>query len=277
MVSTAPIFSAPLMGGDAGVQQTVSLIRSMVDDAWKDSSVNNAAVNIIRSAGVQPYDALGQIQAIYNWVHSNIYFVNDPHTKEALRPAASMLQPSNRYGDCDDINAILLPSLLGTLGFETRIVTIAADPSADAFTHVYCEVLAGGDWIPLDAASPTGQFGVAPTPRGPRAPRWWSLTDDNWGDFQSMGRRPRLSGTGMGAVSVVPALLNEISSGVSNITSAALNEPVPQLSVVTPAIGPGGYTTLSSQAYVAPVATAGLSTSAILILLGLGLLAAGAL
>src|ERR1700676_1643780 len=121
------LYSAPLALGDDGPAQTISMLRSLVDDAWKDPFVNRTAIEIIRNAGVGPFDSWGQVRAIYNYAHS-FYFVNDPITKEAVRPTRDLLEL--KAGDCDDINGNVLPALLGTIGFETRLVTVAADPNA---------------------------------------------------------------------------------------------------------------------------------------------------
>lgn len=230
------LYSAPLLGGDAGTEQTIRMIRRLVDDAWKDPVVNRAAIEIIRSAGAQEYDSLAQIHALYNFAHS-FYFINDPVTKEALRPARELLQL--RAGDCDDINAIVLPSLLGSVGFEVRLVTIAADSQQpEVFSHVYCEVFLDGVWMPLDAARPGATFGDAP-PHFYRR-EWWSLVDSNHGDY-----------TGMGAIIVDSAarlnggtsLATTILTDTGNILKSVGGQTVQN--AVQGAIGPGGANSVS--------------------------------
>lgn len=217
----------PLLAGDDGTAQTIEQIRLLVDDAWKDSVVHRAAVDIIRAAGVQPYDSAGQVRAIYEWVRQNIYFVNDPVSKEALWPANDLLEM--RAGDCDDINATLLPALLGAIGFETRLVTIAADRRApENFSHIYAEVDLDGRWIPIDAARPGAQFGVAPPNFYRRA--WWSLTDGEHDEY------PNMAGLGF----VARTNSRELLRGLAGYSDPAANSAVP------PAIGPGGAMLLVS-------------------------------
>ena len=229
------LYSAPLAGGDSGTEQTISMLRSLVDDAWKDPEVNRAAIEIIRGAGVQPYDSLGQIQAIYNFAHS-FYFVNDPVTKEALRPTRELLQLM--AGDCDDINANVLPALLGTIGYETRLVTIAADPNnPDSFSHVYAEVFQDGDWIPLDAAAPGASFGVAPRHFFRR--EWWSLVDGSHGDYSNgdsaMAGYEPVGIRGLGSLtSDVAALLTSSGGALQAVGGQTVQN------AVQTAIGPGG-------------------------------------
>jgi hypothetical protein len=239
------MYSTPLMGGDDGTVQTVVMIRRVVDDAWKDPVVNRAAIEIIRGAGAQPYDSWAQIQAVYNFAKT-FYFVNDPVMKEALRPTRELLQLM--AGDCDDINAILLPSLLGTIGYETRIVTIACEPEVpEAFTHVYCEVFVDGQWYPLDAARPGATFGVAPEHFYRR--EWWSLTDDSHGDYPCDA--PASAMAGLGRVGV-----RGLAGVMTSLYQTPSGEPLQSISgqavqpVLGPCIGPGGagYVTPAAQA-----------------------------
>jgi Transglutaminase-like superfamily len=235
--TSAPLYATPLLGGDAGPSQTISMLRVLVDDAWKDSFVNRTAIDIVRNAGVQPYDSWGQIRAIYNWVKGNFYFVNDPVMKEALRPTRELLQLM--AGDCDDINANVLPALLGTIGYETRLVTIAADENApDTFSHVYAEVFQDGQWIPLDAARPGAVFGVAPPYFFRRA--WWSLTDESHGDYPADGSQAvGMSGLGnlrgLGSISTdLSAIFSGAGSALRSIGGQTVQSPL------GPTIGPGG-------------------------------------
>jgi hypothetical protein len=234
------LYSVPLGSGDGGTEQTISMLRRLVDDAWKDPFVNRAAIEIIRNAGVQPYDSFGQVQAIYNFA-KGFYFVNDPVTKEALRPTRELLQLM--AGDCDDINGNVLPALLGTIGYETRFVTIAADPgNPEAFSHIYVEVFLDGEWIPLDAAAPGSSFGVAPKHFFRR--EWWSVVDSSHGDYSngdsSMAGYALSGMRGLG--SLTPSVSSILQSAGSDLTSVGGQLVQPAL---TPAIGPGGANMVS--------------------------------
>jgi hypothetical protein len=266
------MFAAPLLGGDAGTEQTIRMIRRLVDDAWKDPFVNRGAIEIIRNAGVPEYDSLGQVRALYDFAHS-FYFINDPVTKETLRPARELLQL--RAGDCDDINAIVLPSLLGTVGFETRIVTIAADAQTpDSFSHVYCEVNLDGQWVPLDAARPGAVFGVAP-PNFYRR-EWWSLVDASHGDYSGMAGLPAIApdfgataGYQIEGVPMLNGVATLVSTGLAdagNLLRSVSGQNVQN--AVQGAIGPGGSTSVSPG--VAPGSN--LTTELLVLGLGLGLI-----
>jgi transglutaminase superfamily protein len=228
------MYSAPLAGGDDGTAQTISMLRNLVDDAWKDPYVNRTAIEIIRNAGVAPYNSWGQIRAIYDFAHS-FYFVNDPITKEALRPTRELLQLM--AGDCDDINGNVLPALLGTIGFETRLVTVASDPqSPDLFSHVYCEVFLDGQWYPLDAARPGAVFGVAPTYFYRR--EWWSLVDGSHGDYSSDAAMGSYVPQGVRGLAGLASDLQIALTGGATVLKSVSGQTVQ--SVVGPTIGPGG-------------------------------------
>jgi hypothetical protein len=107
-------------------------------------------------------------------VQRRVKFVPDIVDKETLRPAAVIWQQG--FGDCDDINAVLLPSLLMTVGFPTRLVTIACDSEDfSQFSHIYAETEINGAWIPVDLARPGARFGRDPGYHERR--HVWSLVD----------------------------------------------------------------------------------------------------
>jgi hypothetical protein len=173
----------PLLSGDAGVEQTINEMRSLVDEALRDPSIIRLATDIIR--GVPAFDDLAEANALYEWVRRNIRFTKDPVNKEKLYPPAELLKI--RAGDCDDIS-MLLGTLLMAVGYPARLMTVAA--GGDEFSHVYVEGNINGEWIAMDPARYDSQFGVAP-PAFTRA-RWWSLTDAAQGDLSGMlGNYPR--------------------------------------------------------------------------------------
>jgi len=234
---SAALFVTPLLGGDAGTEQTIWKLRGLLDDAWKDSFVNRTAIDIVRNAGVLPYDSWGQVRAIYNWILTNFYFVNDPVTKEAVRPTTELLKLM--AGDCDDINANMIPALLGTIGYETRFVTVAADANhPDLFSHIYVEVNLNGAWYPLDAAHPGAQFGVAPRFFFRR--EWWSTIDGSHAEYpeDSDGQMAGYVPAGVRGLNGVTSELSTVLLDASGALKSVGGQTVQQ--VLGPAIGPGG-------------------------------------
>jgi hypothetical protein len=176
--------SEPLLAGDDGTAQTVRQIRIYVHQGKNDPRINHFVGRLLRSAGVASYDRSKEVRTIFEWVLRNIRFMQDPTDAECLRPALTTLEWG--FGDCDDINAILLPSLLKTAGHRVRLVTIASHPAApEQFSHVYCEANVDGRWIPLDAARSGTRFGSAPSRHFRK--RVWSLDSDSYEDLRGLG------------------------------------------------------------------------------------------
>ena len=183
-------FVEPLLSGDAGVEQTVAVMRELVDEALRDPSIIRLAADIVR--GVPAFDDYAEANALYDWVKQHIRFTKDPVNKEKLYPPAELLKI--RAGDCDDIS-MLLSTLLMAVGYPARLMTIATPGAPDQFSHVYVEAEippGSGHWIAVDPARADSEFGIAP-PITTRA-RWWSLVDNSYGDLS--GYRSALSGLG---------------------------------------------------------------------------------
>ena len=216
----------PLAAGDQGVSQTIDVIRQIVDDAVKDPVVNAAAISLVR--GVDQFDRDAKAHALYEAVASRFYYVEDPvgpfGAKETLRPVRVLLQ--NWAGDCDDAS-VLIASLLGTIGIPSRVVTIAADPSApEEFSHIYPEAETfPGMWVAMDIARPGSAYGSAPQKYFRK--RVWSLTDRAYQDMN--GRRASsLAGyttlgddSGVNPVAQDIAALGPVAAGVAQDIYAA--------------------------------------------------------
>jgi len=148
----------PLPSGRRGTAKTIELIKQLVDEGLTDPRVRRVATEILRNSSAPAHDDVAEVRAIYQWVLANIRFTKDMVGKETLQPAWAILETG--AGDCDCINSILLPSLLGSVGYPTRLVTIAADPDdPELDSHIYIEALVqdiwgNPAWIPLDAARP---------------------------------------------------------------------------------------------------------------------------
>ena len=159
--------------GDRGTAQTIPYAKQLIAEGSVNPGVRWLAVKYC--AGVQPDDELGEMQAIFNGVLRDFRFIKDPVGTQLLQPAAGVLQ--TRAGNCATLNLVLLPSLLGSVGYPTRAVTIKSDPDRPSeFSHVYCEAqLGSGQWIPLDVARSNPEFGKEPETYWKRAV--WPLTN----------------------------------------------------------------------------------------------------
>jgi hypothetical protein len=183
--SIQPGYRASLAQGDGGVAQTIALMRQLVDQDLANASFVNFAKSLVQN--VPSHDEWGEVEAIYDWVKSNIRFTKDPYPKETLYPPSELLKV--RSGDCDDIS-MLMGALALAVGYPARLVTVAANrQSMGEFSHVYTEIEIppdSGTWVAADAARPGGQFAAHP-PEYFRK-RAWSLTDDSYQDLQGVRR-----------------------------------------------------------------------------------------
>ena len=180
-------FSAPLLAGDAGTEQTIALIRQAVQESLRNPQVRATAGQIV--SRFDPQDIRGRAQALFSWVRHNIRFVHDPVGHETVSSASWTL--THGFGDCDDTNAVLLPSLLGVVGIPARLITVALDPRSQSFSHIYAEALVDGRWMPLDVARPHAAFGQVP-------PRYYQARRRTWPLFDPGDELSGLSGYNLG-------------------------------------------------------------------------------
>jgi hypothetical protein len=210
--------SYPLASGDAGIEQTIGLIRRLVNQGVKTPIVNETAILALREGNAAQFDQVAEARAVYEWVQRNIRYVADPVSKETVRPADVILGVG--AGDCDDINGVLIPSMLGTIGIPTRLVTVAVDPAMpDQFTHVYAEGLADGRWIALDSARVGASFGLEPQIVYRR--QYWTL---NAPDAPVVGRLNGIAGLSFDWGALFQAA-PDIAQGTAQIISAARGYP----------------------------------------------------
>lgn len=132
-------YSVPLLEGDAGTEQTVELMRQVVRAGLQDPLVWQTARRIYPCSIYG--DDLDQVKKVFAWVKKNIRFMRDPYGQETVSTPERTLKQT--FGDCDDIT-VLMGALLGSLGYRTRIVTVASHPHTEQFTHVYLEVMVRG-------------------------------------------------------------------------------------------------------------------------------------
>lgn len=97
--------------------QRLAALRGMVEQSGRDPRIRDAAIRIVREAGVEPRDYPGQVDALHRWVQTQIYYVNEPD--EVFQDPLFTLE--KRYGDCDD-QQILLMSLFESIALPWRFV-----------------------------------------------------------------------------------------------------------------------------------------------------------
>jgi len=261
LMGLSPVKRFTIADGDLGTSQTIDKIRKLVHEGMTDQLVNRTAIAIVQQAGVQQFNFAGEIQAIYNWVAGNVRFVRDVFGVETLRTAREIL--TTRAGDCDDINATLLPALLMTVGAHVRLVTISSDPrDPNTFTHIYCEAeLPNGQWIPIDSARRNAAFG-----RGPQhfyRMRRWSLTDSYHEDVGPGhgAQAPSPAGSSrMGLSGYFKDYLGDwedILGSIAPIVSAAGSATANIINSLQPRFVPSGYAQNPASGQYVPVTPQG--------------------
>lgn len=148
--------------GDEGTAQTLSYAKQLIDEGVREPAVRALALKYIQRLGVPAWNKSGELYAIFAGVLKDFKFRDDPAGTELLQPVLGILE--KRAGDCDDLNVILLCSLLGSIGFSTRAVTVKADPQRpEEDSHVYMQAqLPSGEWVALDVARQSPRFGREP-------------------------------------------------------------------------------------------------------------------
>lgn len=135
-----------------GLEKVVSTIRTMIEHYRGEEFVRETALQLTSSIPVNPrtghpdrrnFDQIAS--AIYNFIIRTIHYVRDQHGIERLQTPDATLKL--RTGDCDDM-VILGGSLLESLGVPTRLKLVGERKGA--FSHIYLEYLAGGQWKPFD-------------------------------------------------------------------------------------------------------------------------------
>lgn len=120
----------------------------------RDQRIRNLAVQIttdgfLSGAGLQQKDFEGEAERLHAFVRDQIRYVRDTDGVELLHDPVTLLETG--AGDCDD-KAILLASLLGSIGHQTRFVAVAFEP--DIYSHVWVQDYLGGAWVDLEPTEP---------------------------------------------------------------------------------------------------------------------------
>ena len=142
----------PLPHGDLDDSpQILSVLQQLAEafaqSAWvREFTVRNVFTKITDN------DLEKQVKLLLAWVRSNVTYVRDPiGTEYVISPLVLLGKIANgelAAGDCDD-HVLLLNSMLGSVGFETRAVGVHLYEQ-DRWDHVISSVLVRGRWIDLD-------------------------------------------------------------------------------------------------------------------------------
>jgi len=152
----------PLLPADWGADQTVSVLRSLVDSSRALPVVRAAALEALQDAASS--DESDQLSALLDWVRDRVRFVQDPADVEYVQSPVYLLETIRRegvaYGDCD-CSAGLFAALAESVGYPTRFVLQGGEPG-EPFSHILVETETRGGWVAVDASQQHSGLGWKP-------------------------------------------------------------------------------------------------------------------
>lgn len=136
-----------LPDGVLGVKRTLQYMRRFTNEAKILPGIRNLAHSIV--ARVPSKDWAAEVEAIQNWVRSNIRYTFDVAGVETLqRPDVTV---DLGHGDCDD-HAALVAALGESVGYPARFVAIG---SGSDYEHVFAELfLPELGWLSVETTEP---------------------------------------------------------------------------------------------------------------------------
>ena len=130
--------------GNAGIHETLYLMRSLVNRAQKDRDFIQFARDLTRD--IPEKDLRRRMLTIFHFVRDRVRYTLDPDGLELITSPQQMIEL--REGDCDD-KASFLAALLKAIGVQTRFRAVGFDGAE--LSHVYVEAKYGDRWIALDS------------------------------------------------------------------------------------------------------------------------------
>lgn len=157
-----------LSGGDFGIFQTISQMRSAVYRAMRApaQAIRQKTETILH--WVPERDETAELRAIFSYVQNHFHYVNDPYDIEYFKTPETIDEEIDRtgffLGDCDDASTYLA-ALLKSAGYAPAFVTITPlDSSSFDYAHVFVGVYSPSleQWIFMDPTAKGRPFGWAP-------------------------------------------------------------------------------------------------------------------
>jgi len=118
------------------------------------------ALHLIRSAGVEAKDWIGELIAMNAFVRDKVRYTRDVWGVETVQTPAATLRLM--MGDCDD-KATLLASLLMSIGFRVQFGLLNR---RGHIVHVWTRCQLHGRWIDCETTEPVRLGELPPLPKG---------------------------------------------------------------------------------------------------------------
>lgn len=133
--------------GSNGTRVTLAIMSKLTNEAKKRLAIRTLAQSLVRNNRQKDY--AGEVRDLHRFVRDSLRYVRDVRGVETLQIPEKTLEFGG--GDCDD-KALLLASLLESVGHPTRFVAVGFAP--DSYAHVYVETKIGEKWVPLETTEP---------------------------------------------------------------------------------------------------------------------------
>ena len=150
-----PVQRIPLSGRPDNIA-ILEVLENLTTEFARNPTVYRAALDII--GRTKNNDQHAQIDRLTRFVREKMIYVQDPIGSEFVTQPDTLLQQIARrgygQGDCDD-HVLLLNSLLGAVGLETRFAGVKL-PKSPIFNHVVSNVKWNGKWFEIDPCSKRG-------------------------------------------------------------------------------------------------------------------------
>lgn len=145
LASYSDAYLGSIPDGKQGTYETLRLMANLVRQWKKSPDVRNKATALC--AGVPHKDSFGEIHALFVYVRDAIRYVGDVSDLETISTPDITIDTA--AGDCDD-KALLLASLLESIGYKTRFVAMGWNDGSGEFSHVVSQVKFGVRWLNLE-------------------------------------------------------------------------------------------------------------------------------
>lgn len=150
-IGNIPVRKEFLGFGESAIFNTITKIKDEINKGRINLYVRHWAEKIV--APVKPNDRIGEVQAIFDFVKSNLRYTRDPYGMEFVQTPDLLLRQieagETPAADCDDYTT-LAGALLKSIGYPVALKATSYKPDKN-LRHIYLLVNAYGKWIPFDA------------------------------------------------------------------------------------------------------------------------------
>jgi hypothetical protein len=130
--------------GVPGIKETLRHMGRLIQDGKRSMQVRDKALRLIRHLPQKAYRR--EVECLHRFVRDEMRYCQDTTEIEVVQTAEASLRLM--AGDCDD-KAVLLCSLLESIGHKTRLVAVGFEPGV--FEHVLLDTMIGPYWLSCEA------------------------------------------------------------------------------------------------------------------------------